>query len=167
MSGLVLVRPRAPGFPVASVVLVSLALLAGALLPVQAAMNAQLARSLQSVPFAALLSYLVGSATLIGLLISRQVPPAHWRALRTTPPWSLLAGVLGAWYVSSTTLVISSLGATMTLGLVVAGQAVAGLVVDHHGWLGVRRQRLGVRGYAAVALFLAAMALLTQAGEAR
>jgi transporter family-2 protein len=163
MSCFVLARPRAPGFPVASLVLVAGALLAGALLPVQAAMNSQLARSLQSVPLAALLSYLVGSATLIGLLLSRQVPPPHWRALRTTPPWSLLAGVLGAWYVSSTTLVISSLGATMTLGLVVAGQAVAGLVVDHHGWLGVPRQRLGTRGYGAMGLFLAAMVLLTQA----
>ncbi|WP_254938347.1 DMT family transporter [Cyanobium sp. Morenito 9A2] len=41
----------------------------------------------------------------------------------TAPRLSLLAGVLGAWYVSSSTLVIPRLGATLTLGLVVAGQA--------------------------------------------
>lgn len=146
---------------------VAMALLAGALLPVQAAMNAQLAQSLQSVPLAALHSYLLGSVTLVGLLLSGLMPAPDWRAIRTAPRWSLLAGVLGAWYVSSSTLVISSLGATLTLGLVVAGQAVAGLVMDHHGWLGVRRQRLGARGYAAMALFLAAMALLTQPGGAR
>jgi transporter family-2 protein len=141
---------------------VALALLAGALIPVQAAMNAQLARSLQSVPLAALLSYLVGAATLITLLLTRQRPPVPWRALRTTPAWTLLAGVLGAWYVSSTTLVIPTLGATLTLGLVVAGQALAGLVVDHHGWLGLPRQRVGLRGCAALGLVLAALILLAQ-----
>jgi bacterial/archaeal transporter family-2 protein len=144
-----------------------MALLAGALLPVQAAMNAQLAQSLQSVPLAALHSYLLGSLTLIGLLLSGLMPAPDWRAIRTAPRWSLLAGVIGVWYICSSTLVISSLGATLTLGLVVAGQAVAGLVMDHHGWLGVRRQRLGARGYAAMALLLAAMALLTQTGGAR
>ncbi len=162
-----LARPKSPTVPVIPALPITLALLAGALLPVQAAMNAQLALSLQSVPLAAALSYLVGSATLIVLLLSRLFPAPDWRSIRTAPRWSLMAGVLGAWYVSSSTLVITSLGATMTLGLVVAGQAVAGLVMDHHGWLGLPRQRLGARGYGAVALFLAAMALLTQAGGAR
>ncbi len=146
---------------------IAMALLAGALLPVQAAMNAQLAQSLQSVPLAAFHSYLLGSLTLIGLLLSGLMPAPDWRAIGTAPRWSLLAGVLGAWYVSSSTLVISRLGATLTLGVVVAGQAIAGLVMDHHGWLGVRRQRLGARGYTAMALFLAAMALLTQTGGAQ
>jgi transporter family-2 protein len=159
-----LARPAVPVAPLTSATAIAMALLAGALLPVQAAMNAQVARSLQSVPLAALLSYLLGSFTLIGLLLSRLTPAPDWRAIRTAPRWSLLAGVLGVWYIVSSTLVLPRLGATLTLGLVVAGQAVAGLVMDHHGWLGVRRQRLGARGYAALALFLAAMALLTQTG---
>lgn len=162
MPCLSLPRSRAPVVPVSSATAIAMALLAGALLPVQAAMNAQVARSLQSVPHAALLSYLLGSLTLIGLLLSRLWPAPDWRAIRTAPRWSLLAGVLGVWYICSSTLVLPRLGATLTLGLVVAGQAVAGLVMDHHGWLGVRRQRLGARGYAAMALLLAALALLTQ-----
>lgn len=164
MSCLSLPRSPAPVVPVSSAMAIALALLAGALLPVQAAMNARLAQSLQSVPLAALHSYLLGSLTLIGLLLSGLLPAPDWRAIGTAPRWTLLAGVLGAWYVSSSTLVIPRLGATLTLGLVVAGQAVAGLVMDHHGWLGVRRQRLGARGWAAMALFLAAMVLLTQSG---
>lgn len=126
-------------------------------------MNAQLAGSLQSVAHAAVISYLIGFATLLGLLLSRRFGAPDWRGLRTAPRWSLLAGLLGAWYVTSSTLLINNLGATLTLGLVVAGQALAGLVLDHHGWLGVRRQRLNLRGYAALAVFLAAMALLLQA----
>ncbi|KAF0653567.1 hypothetical protein L107_08243 [Cyanobium sp. Copco_Reservoir_LC18] len=167
MSCLSLPRSPAPVVPVSSAMAIALALLAGALLPVQAAMNARLAQSLQSVPLAALHSYLLGSLTLIGLLLSGLLPAPDWRAIGTAPRWTLLAGVLGAWYVSSSTLVIPRLGATLTLGLVVAGKAVAGLVMDHHGWLGVRRQRLGARGWAAMALFLAAMVLLTQSGGGR
>ncbi len=167
MSCLPLPRSPAPAVPVSSAMAIVLALLAGAMLPVQAAMNARLAQSLQSVPLAAFHSYLLGSLTLIGLLLSGLLPPPDWRAIGTAPRWTLLAGVLGTWYVSSSTLVIPYLGATLTLGLVVAGQALASLVIDQQGWLGVRRQGLGARGYAAMALFLAAMALLTQAGGGR
>ncbi len=157
-------RPAEPVLPVASALDVALALLAGALLPVQAALNAQLAASLQSVPFAALLSYLLGSLTLIALLASHLLPAPDWRAIHRAPRWTLLGGVFGAGYIGASTVVISRLGATLTLGLVVSGQALVGLAMDHHGWLGVRRRRLGPRGYAAMALFLAAMALLSQTG---
>ena len=50
---------------------------------VQAAMNARLAQSLQSVPLAALHSYLLGSLTLIGLLFSGLLPTPDWRAIGT------------------------------------------------------------------------------------
>jgi transporter family-2 protein len=161
-SSLRVLAPVAPPPPL-SILHAALALIAGALLPVQAAMNAQLARSLQSVPHAAVLSYLIGSVTLIGMLLSRRFGAPDWRGLRTAPRWSLLAGLLGAWYVTSSTLLIANLGATLTLGLVVAGQSLAGLVLDHHGWLGVRRRRLNLGGYVALGLFLTAMALLLQA----
>ncbi len=167
MSCASLSRPAEPVIPAASAMDVAMALLAGALQPVQAAMNAQMAASLQSVPLAALLSYLLGSLTLIALLSSRLLPAPDWRAIRRAPRWSLLGGVFGAGTIGSSTVVISHLGATLTLGLVVSGQALAGLFMDHHGWLGVRRQRLGGRGCAAMALFPAAMALLTQTGAGR
>ncbi len=148
--------PLAPALPA------GLALVAGAVLPLQAALNAHLARSLASVPLAALLSYLLGSATLLALLLSGRGAAPDWSALGTAPRWSLLAGLLGVWYIVASTLVLPHLGATLTLALVVAGQAIAGLLMDHHGWLGVRRRRLNGRGYGAMGLFLAALVLLSQ-----
>lgn len=44
-----------------------LALLSGAILPIQVSCNAQLARSLDSVPLAATLSYVTGTVVLVSL----------------------------------------------------------------------------------------------------
>jgi transporter family-2 protein len=73
-----------------------LSLLSGALLPIQASLNAQLARSLNSVPLAANISYLVGSLALIALLSTGRFCRPDWSALLKAPRWSLIGGVLGA-----------------------------------------------------------------------
>lgn len=93
--------------------------------------------------------------------------PRIWGSTNSTstaPRWSLPAGVLGALYVSSSTLVIPRLSATLTLGLVVAGQAVAGLRMDHHCLLGVPQQPTGPGRWLAVLLLLAAVALRRRDG---
>ena len=119
-----------------------LALLSGALLPIQGSFNAQLGRSLTSPALAADISYLVGSVVLIALLLTGKFGRLHWSSLRTVPRWSLMGGILGAWYIASSAYLIPTLGATLTLGFVVCGQAIAGIIVDHFGWLGVTRRRL-------------------------
>lgn len=139
-----------------------LALLSGSLLPIQASFNAQLARSLDSVPLAADISYLVGTAVLIALLLTRQFGHPDWAALAKTPRWSLMGGVLGAWYIASSTYFISSLGTTLTLGLVVGGQAIAGIFTDHFGWLNVPQHRLTPYRRVAIGLLIVAIFFLIQ-----
>lgn len=63
----------------------ALALGSGALLPIQASFNAQLARSLGSVPLAADISYLTGSGVLVALLLSGRFGSPNWSALRQAP----------------------------------------------------------------------------------
>lgn len=139
-----------------------LALFSGALLPIQANFNAQLARSLDSVPLAADISYLVGTVVLIVMLSTGQFGHPHWSALSQSPRWSLMGGVLGAWYISSSTYSISVLGTTPTLGLVVGGQAIAGIVTDHFGWLNLPQHRLTRPRRLAIGLLIGAIFFLTQ-----
>jgi len=139
-----------------------LALLSGALLPIQASFNAQLARSLDSVPLAADISYSVGTAILVTLLLTGKVGHPDWSALGKTPAWSLMGGVLGAWYITSSTHFISVLGTTLTLGLVVSGQAIAGILTDHFGWLNVPQHRLTPHRRFAVGLLIVAIFFLAQ-----
>lgn len=139
-----------------------LALLSGALLPIQANLNAQLARSLDSVPLAVDISYFVGTSVLITLLATRKFGDPDWAALPKAPIWSLIGGVLGAWYIISSTYFISVLGTTLTLGFVVGGQAIAGLITDHFGWLGVPIHRLTRHRRFALGLLLVALFFLVQ-----
>lgn len=139
-----------------------LALLSGALLPIQASFNAQLARSLDSVPLAADISYLVGTLVLVAMLSTGQFGHPNWSALAQAPRWSLMGGVLGAWYISSSTYFISVLGTTLTLGLVVGGQAIAGIVTDHFGWLNLPQHRLTRHRRFAIGLLIVSIFFLTQ-----
>ncbi|HEY9740578.1 MAG TPA: DMT family transporter [Coleofasciculaceae cyanobacterium] len=138
-----------------------LSLLSGAVLPIQASLNAQLARSLHSVPLAATISYFVGAIALIGLLATGQFGYLNWSGLWKAPRWSFLGGLLGAWYIASSAYFVSVLGTTSTLGFVVFGQTIAGMTVDHFGWLGVNRRQLTRNRRFAVGLLVVAMFFLS------
>ena len=112
-----------------------LALAGGAMLPVQAGINAQLARWVDSPVRAALISFGVGTAALLLLTL------AAYRAWPEggaggAPWWVWTGGLLGAFYVFASIAAAPKLGAATRIGGILAGQAVAALVVDHFGWVG-------------------------------
>jgi transporter family-2 protein len=85
--------------------LLVLALVAGAGLPVQAGLNAALARQAGRADWAAFVSFGVGTLALgAWLAASRATIPAG-AALARAPWWAWAGGVLGAFYVSTITLV--------------------------------------------------------------
>jgi transporter family-2 protein len=139
-----------------------LSLLSGALLPIQASINAQLARSLTSALLAANVSYFIGFLVLVTLLLSQRFDPPAWFALPKAPPWSFSGGIFGAWYVASSAYFIPILGATLTLGLIVFGQAIAGIIADHFGWLGLPQNRLTRYRRIAIGLLMVALLFLIQ-----
>ena len=139
-----------------------LALLSGVLLPIQASCNAQLARSLNSVPLAADISYIVGTLVLVVLIATQKFGHPDWSAIAKAPKWSLIGGVLGTWYICSSTYFTSVLGTTLTLGLVVGGQSLAGIIVDHYGWLDLPTHRLTRNRRFAIGLLIVAIFFLAQ-----
>ncbi len=113
-----------------------LAFVAGALIPVQAAANAALSKSIQgNVPFAALTLFVVaGAATAAGVLLAGgQIPTTA--ALRAAPWWSYVGGFIVAFYVFTITFLAPRLGVGTAIALIVAGQVVAALTIDHFGLL--------------------------------
>jgi transporter family-2 protein len=113
-----------------------LALVAGALIPAQAAANAALSRSLQgNVPFAALSLFLVaGAASVLAVVLAgAHLPTAA--SLRAAPWWSYVGGLIVAFYVFSITFLAPRLGVGVAISLIVTGQIVAALTIDHFGLL--------------------------------
>ena len=118
---------------------IPLAFVAGGLLTVQAGANAQLSRAAGSPLTATTVQLSVGAillrsvAAITGSLDAlAALPQARW--------WHAAGGVASAFYVASTILLLRRLGAVVSMGLVIAGQMIASLLLDAFGLLGVKAQ---------------------------
>ena len=112
------------------------AIAAGAMLPVQFGINAQLASWVGSPLRATLVSFVVGAAVLVvaTLIFARGLPAPD--RLGGAPWWVWVGGVLGALYVLGSVVTAPKLGAAALFAFILAGQALASLAVDHFGWVG-------------------------------
>lgn len=141
-----------------------LGLLAGAALPLQGAVNAQLRADLEAPVTVGAFSFVTAAATMTAVLLSllalRRAPRPRVAPLRGLPWWGWLGGFVGATYVVAVFLLIPQIGAAATIGLTVAGQQLASLLVDHLGLLRLPRRPLTRARLAGVALLLAGVALI-------
>lgn len=143
---------------------VLLGLAAGAVLPVQAAVNAQLRADLDAPLTVGAFSFAVATTTMAFVLAA--LLRLHWTTrprlarLRRLPWWGWLGGVVGATYVTAVFLLLPEIGAAATIGLTVAGQQLASLLADQYGLLRLPRRPLTRTRLAGVALLLAGIALI-------
>jgi transporter family-2 protein len=123
-----------------------LGIVAGALVALQAPINAQLARGLGLPVAAAAASFLAGTIVLgVITLVVTQVQGAtiSWHV---PPLWMFVAGgCLGAAFVTCALILTPKLGAAATMAFIVSGQLIAGLLLDRLGYfdLAVRELTLG------------------------
>jgi bacterial/archaeal transporter family-2 protein len=139
-----------------------LGVIAGLGLTVQVGMNSQLRKVLQSANLAALISFTVGTIALVVLVFVMRTPMPARDTFAAVPYWAWLGGLLGAFYVASSTVVATELGATTLLGLALAGQLATALVVDHFGWLGLPENPITWTRLAGVALVGAGVWLVSR-----
>lgn len=113
------------------------ALLAGATLPTQAAVNNRMAQTIGNPILAALISFLVGTISLLSYILLTGTPLSPLAAVRNAPPIAWIGGLIGAFFVASTVALVPKLGVAMTFSLVIAGQMIVTLIIDHFGMLAV------------------------------
>ena len=132
----------------------------GVVLPFQAGINAQLGGWLGSPVRAAFVSFLVGTLVLLvaAALVFKPLP--SWGKLGDAPWWVWIGGALGAFYVAASIVTAPRLGAAQLIALVVAGQALASLVVDQFGWVGFEPKHISVGRVAGMLLVGAGVALV-------
>ena len=136
------------------------ALLAGAMLPFQFGINAQLAQWVGGAVPASLVSFVVGALALLvaTLAVVRDVPAGE--KVAAAPWWVWIGGFLGAFYVLGSVVTAPRLGAVTLFTLILAGQAIASLLVDHFGWVGFPEHAITPGRLAGVALVSAGVALV-------
>jgi len=138
-----------------------LAALAGTLLPVQASLNVKMAKFAGSPVLATLLSFFTGTIALVLYLLLRE-PNLNTKlsGLRTAPVYLWLPGLLGVFYIITSITLLPRLGVALTFSLLVAGQMLVTLVLDHYGLLGVAAKPVNVARVAGVLLVIAGVILI-------
>ena len=112
-----------------------LLLAAGAMTALQGPTNARLATGLGSVVNAAFVSFLVGTVALGAIALFLQAKP-EGEAVRAIPWWGWIGGLYGCLFVTLIAWGIPRLGVATTMTLVVAGQLILSVLLDHFGALG-------------------------------
>jgi transporter family-2 protein len=138
----------------------AVAVTAGAMLPLQAGINAELARWIDGPSRAAFVSFLVGTLALlaVSLVATRGLPSVG--KLEGAPWWIWVGGLLGAFYVFGSIVAAPRLGAVVLIAAVLAGQSVASLVIDHYGWVGFTEHAITPGRVAGVLLLAVGVALV-------
>jgi len=144
---------------------IALALIAGAVLPVQGAVNALLRHDLGGAPFAVgAISFFVATlamaAVMLVVLALRKTPSPNIAGVQTMPWWGWLGGVAGATYVTTVFTAIPVIGAAAAVGFTVAGQQVASVFVDRYGWFRLPQRPVSGLRLAGVILLLAGVAVI-------
>ncbi len=140
-------------------ILILFAIVVGMLLPIQAASNAGAAKYLGDVSYAALLSFVIGTA-LIATYILIIKPSLNTQITHVTPPnYILFGGLISVIYTMAITFLSPRLGVGNTLFIIVVGQMVAALLVDHFGIFDSIKQEITLKRLFGVSLMLAGLFL--------
>lgn len=137
-----------------------LALVAGACLPTQAGINVHLNQWTRSPILAAAISFAVGTASLLAYALIARIPLPAAAGLAGRPWWIWTGGFLGAFFVTATVILAPRLGAAAMVALIIAGQMVASLLLDHFGVLGYASHSINGWRLLGVALLVAGVILI-------
>lgn len=138
------------------------ALVAGALIALQFGVNAALRGFLcaESPFYATLISYAVGTLASLGCLLAARPAWPAWGRVTAVPWWAWTGGAIGVGYVTASVLLAPKLGATRLIVLVVAGQVLASVALDHFGLIGYAVRPFNAWRAGGCVLMIAAVAII-------
>jgi bacterial/archaeal transporter family-2 protein len=137
-----------------------LAIVAGMMMPTQAAINNKLADAVQSPILSAFISFVVGTIALFLYALATGVPLWNLASAKNAPLIAWAGGLLGAFFVAATVTVVARLEVALTFSLIIAGQMLITLVIDHFGFLGVPVKEINIPRLLGVTLITVGVILI-------
>jgi transporter family-2 protein len=114
-----------------------LALLTGALIPIQAATNAAFSKSVGNPFVTGLTVFIIGLAGISVFLFVTKTQFPTVDQMRAAPLYSYLGGFIVAIYVIMITVLVPRIGVASSIGLIVTGQILCAVIIDQFGLFGV------------------------------
>lgn len=139
-----------------------LSFVSGAAMSIQSGINSQLRQGVNNALFASLVSFIVGTIPLLLIVLFQKQPLPSFDTLSNVNSWKYMGGLLGAFIVTASLLSIAQIGATSMFMLVIAGQLLMALLMDHYGWLGVDIQKINPQKIIGVLLLFGGVFLITK-----
>src|SRR3954452_17607337 len=137
-----------------------LALGAGVSVATQQVLNGNLRTALGSPAWAGLISYAGGLITMIVAVIALGERVPSWKTMADVPWYAWSGGVFGGAFILLAILLLPSLGAATLFALVIAGQVLAAMTLDHFGAFGLTPHPIGAARLAGAVLLIAGVVLI-------
>ncbi|MGF0239390.1 DMT family transporter [Rhodococcus sp. IEGM1300] len=140
--------------------LLLLAVFAGAVVPFQSAINANLGRGLGHPLWATLASLMVSIVVLLPVMLALRLPLPSLAFITKAPLWMWAGGAFGVCFISLALMLLPKLGASGFIALALAGQVAASLMLDHFGLFGLVERQMTLPRVAGAVLLIAGVALI-------
>lgn len=137
-----------------------LAVIAGAAVPFQGAINGHLGRGLGHPLWATLASLLVSLIVLLPLMLAMRLPLPGLTFIKQAPLWMWSGGIFGVCFVSLALILLPKLGASGFVALAMAGQILVSLVFDHFGLFGLEAKALNAPRLLGALMLVGGVALI-------
>jgi transporter family-2 protein len=137
-----------------------LAVGAGVSVLVQQALNANLRAELKSAVWSGFASYFLGVLCMVALAFIVRDPAPSAATVARVPLWAWSGGIFGAIFIGLSIITIPKLGGAAYIGLLVTGQMIAAVAIDHYGWLGIPERHIDLPRILGVALLVGGVILI-------
>ena len=85
-------------------------------------------------------SHFVGTVALFIYVLATGTPLGNLASAKNAPPIAWVGGFMGAFFVTAAVTLVPRLGVAMTFSLIISGQMMVALVLDHFGFLGLEQR---------------------------
>jgi transporter family-2 protein len=137
-----------------------LALGAGVSVATQQVLNGGLRTALASPAWAGLVSYAGGLVAMIVAVIALGERVPSWKTIADVPWYAWSGGLFGAAFILLAILLLPFLGAATLFALVIAGQVLAAVTMDHFGAFGLTAHPVSAARLAGAVLLIAGVVLI-------
>lgn len=120
------------------------AILCGVANSIQSGVNAELRKSINNPIYTAIFSFSIGLVSLLLITPLFKEPFPSLASLKSVSWWKWTGGLLGAFFVTTVILSIQRVGSANMLALIVAGQLITAMTLDHFGLLGFKIHPISV-----------------------
>jgi transporter family-2 protein len=147
-----------------NLLLILLALITGALIPIQAATNSAFSKSIGNPFITGFMVFAVGIVAIAIFLLLKRVPFPPTDKLIQAPLYGYAGGLIVATYVIIITYLSPKIGVATAIGFIVTGQILCAVIIDHFGLFNVAVRTVSFTRLLGVLLMISGVYMVMKKG---